>query len=161
MEGDPNRNPDHDVDRDGPNTDPVQQIDQRKSCECGEDVPPGNGLREYDCNHEDCNDVIDDGQGQQEDLQAKWDARTEQRQNSDHEGDIGRHGNSPAALARLGPLHRRVDCCWGYNTTDRAKNWKQCLAGVPKFTRYDFAFDLETYHEKEDGHQDVVDDQMP
>ena len=57
----------------------------------------GTGVEDRD--DEDRADVVDDREGEQEELQPGRDARAEQREHSDRERDIGRHRDAPPAAA--------------------------------------------------------------
>ena len=50
--------------------------------------------------HDDGADVVDDGQAEQEDLELGRDAAAEQREDTEREGDVGRHRDAPPGSRR-------------------------------------------------------------
>ena len=47
-------------------------------------------------NHQDCAEIVNDGQGEQEGAHAGGESATEHRQHRQGEGDVGGHGDPPA-----------------------------------------------------------------
>ena len=77
---------------------PVVEQDQRGEPDAGQGERGKRQLRGIEERDDDDGaEVVDDGERQQEDLQRRRNARAEQRQHADGEGNVGGGGNGPAA----------------------------------------------------------------
>jgi len=111
--------------------------------------------------HDDRAQVIDDGQGHQEQFQRHRHALAEQRQDAQCEGDIGGHGDRPAGKRRRVIL---VDCpvdqCRHDHAADRCGAWQDDLRRLGQVAVEQLALDLQADQQKEQGHQAIVDPQQ-
>ena len=102
--------------------------------------------------------VVGHGQGGEEDLQGHGNLVSEHREDADGEGYVGRSGDSPTA----GPGSAVVDECEdqgrGANASERSYDGKDGLLGFAEFPMVDFAPDFQSDYEKENHHQDIVDE---
>ena len=156
----PYRHADQDVNRDFSDPDAVEQCAKRKASQGHEEVPPGDRFGKDRGDHQHGQDVVDDRQGQKKDLQTKGDAGSEQSQDPDDEGDVGSHRDRPTSLAFLSILQCQIDQGWSHHPTDGSDDRQESLARIPQFTCDCFAFDFQADDEKEDRHEDIVDDQV-
>lgn len=105
----------------------------------------------------DGSDVVDDGEGEEEDLEPDRGPPAEDGEDSDGEGDVGGHGNPPApsgvAASHHGQEHQRGD----HHAARRGHGRERGSPPVPQFPDGDLPLDLEADEEEEDGHDGVVD----
>ena len=63
-------------------------------------------------------------------------------------------------MAFLAKLHRQIDQGWDDDPADGSDDRKDRFARVLQFPGDHLAFDLQSDHKEEDGHQNIVDDQV-
>ncbi|MNV50838.1 hypothetical protein D3C71_1428660 [compost metagenome] len=105
-----------------------------------------------------CAQVVDDGQGGQEDLQGGGDPRAEQGQDAQGKGDVGRRRNRPAVESgRSETLNGDIDQGRDRHARRSGDAGQGATRPCRQFSVQQLAFDLESDQEKEQGHQPVVD----
>ena len=114
--------------------------------------------RVEDRDDEDGAEIVDDGEGQQEDFECRRNARPQHGHHADREGDVGGRGNGPSAHGEaVAPVDGGVDD-GGHDHAaqgrDGGKGGGFCRLQRP---HKHLAFDFEADEEEEDHHQAVVD----
>ena len=107
--------------------------------------------------HGDRADVVDDGQGEQEQPEPVGAARPEQRQDAEHERGVGRHDDAPAGTGRAGAVDRQVDRGRDEQPAERAERRGRDVPAVAQLPDADLAGDLEADDQEEQRHGGVVD----
>ena len=105
-------------------------------------------------------DVVDDGDGQQEDAQCSRDSASQQREDPDGEGDIGRHRHAPSCSSGTRSVERKKQEGRDQHATQSRGHGqggplepRQCSFGK-------LSFDFQANDQKENRHQKVVDPEM-
>ncbi len=93
----------------------------------------------------------------EEELRLGSHARSEQREDSERERDVGRHRHSPTARACAACVPRGEDQRGNDHAAECGDHRKRCAVGVSQLTLGQLSLDLEADDEEEEGHQDVVD----
>ena len=110
-----------------------------------------------DRDHDDRTDVIDDREGEQEQLESRWHPRPQEREDADREGDVGRHRDAPAAASVASEIHGNEDQGRERHSSESGEGRQRGRPPIAQLAVDDLALDLEADHEEEDGHQAVVD----
>ncbi|MNE19574.1 hypothetical protein D3C80_1126620 [compost metagenome] len=119
---------------------------------------PLHPLAEQDGDQGDSPQVIDDGQGQQEDAQRRRQLLAHHRKDSQGEGDVGGQRNGPA-LRRPAqhPRYGQIDQTRNRHPAQGGDDRQSQFLGVAQFALEDLVFDLQPDHEEEDRHQPLLD----
>jgi len=110
-----------------------------------------------DCDDQQRAEVVDDRQRDQEDLQSLGDARAEDRQRPEREGDVGGHRDAPAVGTAAAGIEAGVDQRRRHHAPDGGCDRQHRLVPLGQFADEKLALDLESDTEEEDRHQSVVD----
>ena len=95
--------------------------------------------------------VVHNGQRRQEDLEHQRHALAQQRQYADGEGNVGGHGDAPAARQFAFEAEHLVDAHRHQHSAHGREYGQRGHLEVA------LALDFEAHHQEEDGHQGVVD----
>ncbi len=102
--------------------------------------------------------VVEDGQGQQEELQRQRHARAERHQQRQREGNVGRHRYGPTIHRDgIAPVEPGVHRCRNHHAAESADTRQHDLGERRKLALEKLALDLEADEEEEDGHEAIVD----
>lgn len=103
-------------------------------------------------------EVVEDGDTCQQDLEGTWNARSEQREDAEREGDIGRRGNCPAIGDAVAAVRdgEKDEGGQGHPTSRRYAG-QDATSPRGEFAADHLALDLQANEEKEDRHQTIVD----
>ena len=105
-------------------------------------------------------DVVDDRERQEEHAHRRWNATSQQRQHTHREGDVGGRGHRPSRALHGRQVQRKVDERGHRDAAQRCRHRQRRGAHVAQRSLVHLAADLHPDHEKEDRHQDVVDDEV-
>ena len=147
-----------------------REIDQAESdpppgrqggqCECGrgdEQVSDAEVMGVHGGDHDQPDDVIDDGHGQDEAPQSVRHPASEQGEHPQGERRVGRHRNPPPVDRGPPGVDRQVDAN-GAHHPSQARHHRQDDAGaLAEFADIELAAGFETHHQEEEGHQTAVD----
>ncbi len=135
---------------------PLRQPGARDAHGCGGEPRCAHPLGVEDRDHDDAADVVDDGEGEDEDPHAERDATSGERDHADCEGDVGRHGHTePAGLPS--EIDDDVDRRRHDHATECGEG-RQCRsAPIAEFAVDELTFDLESDDEEEQRHEPIVD----
>ena len=111
-----------------------------------------------DGDHDDRADVVDDRQRQQQDLDRGRDTRTEERDHTEGEGDIGRHRNAPPCATGTAGVESGVQQCRHEHAAERGHRRKGEGTSVTELSDDQLTLDLHPDDEEEQRHEQVVDD---
>ena len=104
----------------------------------------------------DCDEVVDNSQGQQEDTHRRGEESTHGGENRHRERNIGCGGDSPAVqCGGAGEVQCRVDNCGHCNTTESSRNRHNCGGGRLEVTNHEFLLQLQAGEEEENDEQTV------
>ena len=102
--------------------------------------------------------VVDDGEGGEEDLERDRDARPEQGEHTEREGDVGGGRDRPAAQCLWrGPVDGHVDQRRDDHAAERRDAGQDPVRPGPQAPVEDLALDLQADQQEEHRHQTVVD----
>jgi hypothetical protein len=107
--------------------------------------------------HDDGADVVDDGEPEQQHLQARRHPAGQQGEHAEAEGDVRRGGDAPAVDARPAPGDGQVDQGRQHHPAQRAEGGDRRGPGRGQLPVRELAPDLQPEHEEEQRHQPVVD----
>jgi hypothetical protein len=101
--------------------------------------------------------VVHDRKRQEQDLGRERDAWAKQRQDTDCEGDVGRHRHAPAGNRGLAQVEPGVDRRRHHHAAGGADDRQGGALPAGQHTNQELARDLQADDEEEDRHQPVVD----
>lgn len=107
--------------------------------------------------HQDRAQVIDDGQGSQENLERSRHMASEQSQHAQRKRDVGRHRNPHAALGRRTGIQGKVQQGRNADPSNGRNDGQQCVAEVGKLSVVQFTLEFQAHHQEEHCHQAIVD----
>ena len=110
-----------------------------------------------DADHADRDDVVDDGQREQEDPQLRRHRRPDQRHHAQQEGGVGADHGAPAGGLLTGGVEREEDRGRHEHAGDAGDERDDGAAAVGELADGELLADLEADHEEEHDHQAVVD----
>ena len=157
MEGQPDRNAHPDVERGPPNTDPLQHHDEEDERDGDDERSHGDTRRVGRDEHDERAEVVGNGQGEQEEPQRRGDASTEERHDTEREGDVGGHGDAPAPRAAPACIHDEIEQGGHEHAARGSQDGQRGPPTILQLARRQLAADLQPDHEEEDGHQSLVD----
>lgn len=109
------------------------------------------------CDDDDATDVVEDGEGCDEDVERPRHAILEKREHPDAERDVRGHRNGPSSLARLAPVEGKEDRSREHHAADRRDRRQACPRERLQLADGQLPLDLHADDEEEDRHQHVVD----
>ena len=101
-------------------------------------------------------EVIDDREGEEEDLQGEWRPPAEEGQDTHGKRDIRRHRDSPTFRPIPAKVEGGIEEGRHEHSAEGRGRRERGLADRGEFAVHEFALDLEPDHEEENGHQAVV-----
>ncbi len=110
-----------------------------------------------DRDHEQRDDVVDDGDRQEIRAQAVREARTDEREQPEGEGRVGRHRRSPAVDRVVAGVDREVDQDRHGHPAETCEKRQRDASPLAQLAEIELAPRLEPDHEEEEGHQAAVD----
>ncbi len=111
---------------------------------------------EEDRDDQDREEVVDDGEGEQERAQRGRQRRADDREDGEREGDVGGGRHRPAAERAVADLvDGEVDQCRRGHAADRGDHGQDRGLRLAQLTGHELAFELDTRDEEEDGEQPV------
>ena len=102
-------------------------------------------------------DVVDDGEGEEEDTELRGKETSQQREHAEREGDVGGEGNPPAAAVLPRAVEGEEDEGGHDHPADGRHHGKRRLPRLAQLAMDDLSLDFEADNEEEDRHQAVVD----
>src|SRR5690606_41354282 len=117
-----------------------------------------NALAEQNGEQGDGAQVVDNGQGQQEDAQRRGQTAPHHGENGQGEGDVGRQRNGPSlrgAAQRSGD--GQIDQARNRHAAQRRQNGQGQLLGIAEFALQDLIFDFKADDQEEERHQAFLD----
>lgn len=105
---------------------------------------------------EDGTEVIGNGEGGEEDFEGKGDFVAQEVENTEGEGDVGSHGDTPSFRGVFGVVEEEVNGSGENHTANGAGDREERFAGFVELASDDFAFEFEADHEEEYGHEPVI-----
>jgi len=107
---------------------------------------------EDDGDEDDCQQIVDNRQGQQQDAHAGGQHRAREGENAERERDVGgnRDRPSPVVCGRA-PRHRQGDKGGDDHPSDGGKERQRRCAAVRQLPDDQFALELQAGDEEEDG----------
>ena len=155
--GDPQHDTDEYVGRHPRYVESVQDHTDAQRGDAHEQCREGQVRRVEDRDDRDGCEVVEDGQRQQENLERRRYASTEDTQQSQCKRDVGGDRDPPAIeCQRILPIERCIDGRRDRHASNCAKPRQHHLARGRQFALQEFAFDLESDEEEEHRHQPVV-----
>ena len=100
--------------------------------------------------------VVRDGEGREEHAHAVGHAVAEQREHAQGKGDVGCHGDGPAADGAA-LVQKRIDAGGRHHAAHGRKHRQHGLARVGELAHRHLVLKLDAHQQKEDGHEEVVD----
>ena len=155
--GEPDERADDDVDRGPADPHALHHHDEGQAAGRGEQPEEGDLAGVEDGDHEDAADVVDDGEGQQEDLQRRRDPRAEEGDDAEREGDVGGHRDAPPGGGIAPGVEGQVDRGRHDHAADGSERRHGGGPQVAELAGDQLPLDLESDDEEEDRHQRVVD----
>ena len=111
-------------------------------------------------NDQDSDDVIDNGQGQQQDPHAAWNRLAQQGQDAHGKGNVRGGGDGPAVGRRGAVVEQGVDDRWHQHTAQGRAQGQGRQLQVGQCPVLDLLADFSPHHQEEDGHQSIVDQKV-
>ncbi|OIQ67668.1 hypothetical protein GALL_507500 [mine drainage metagenome] len=109
-------------------------------------------------NDEDCAHVVENGEGEQEDLERGRHAFADQCQHAHRKGDVGSRRNRPTLRGvRVAAVERRVDQRGHRHAPKRGHTGKHHIARVLELALQHLSLQFQPDQEEEHRHQPVVD----
>lgn len=102
-------------------------------------------------------DVVDDGESEHEDPQMRGVLRTDEREDADREGGIGRDDGAPGVRFRSGMVDQQKHQCRDDQSPDRRGDGKQRGGWATQLPKGELAPDIESDSEEEQGHESLID----
>ena len=100
--------------------------------------------------------VVDDGQRREKDFGRKRDTVAQDVDDGQREGDIGGHGDAPAACGRRAGIQDGINQSRHEHSGHRRTDGQHGVTGVCQFAADELPFQFEPHHEKEHRHEAVV-----
>ena len=110
-----------------------------------------------DGDHHDRADVVDDRQGQQEDLEGRGDPPAQHGHHAERERDVRRHRDPPARARRTTTGDEEVEDRGHHHAAHCGDHGQRRGPSVAELAGHPLPLDLEPDHQEEQGHQPVVD----
>ena len=107
----------------------------------------------------DGDEVVGDGERREEHAHAVGHAVAQKRQHAQRKGNIGCHGNGPAVV-RAGMVKDQIDAGGNDDAAHGRQHGKHSLARVFELADRHFIFELNAHQQKENRHEEVVDEKL-
>ena len=129
----------------------------RDDGDCREEVHELRFLRVEDRDDEDGDEVVDNGEGEEEGAQGGGKLRADQGEHRNGERNVGRGGNRPSVVGSFGTteVHERVDDCGYRDATGRGEHRHEGKLRVAQVATHELVLELEAYEEEEHGEETV------
>ena len=114
-------------------------------------------LREREGNDRERYDVVKDHEGEEEGPHTRRPPATDEREEAQREGRVGRHRDRPAPGGRLAGVEREVDERRRQHPSDGGEDRRRDPAPFPQLSHVELTADLEADDEEEERHESVVD----
>ena len=110
------------------------------------------------CNNNNRPEVVDNGDRQQEDLECQRHPRSQQRQNTEGKGNVGRRRNCPTAeRLHIVEVKPHIDQSRSGHAPDRSQNRQNGFVETCQLSGQNLALYLQTHQKEENCHKTVVD----
>ncbi len=148
--------PSGDVHENEPDADQARAGNRQQKADRDEKRHEVDRVRVEDRDDDDRADVVDDCEGQQEELERGRHTRTEQTHDADRHGDVGRHGDAPTPCPVPTHVDGDVDERGNDHAADGSDGRQRGGARITQLALDQLPFDLQPDHEEEDRHEPLV-----
>ena len=138
----------------------VEQSQQRQNSEADSQTRDMQAFGVEQGDHQDGTKVIDNGQCQQEDFEGQRHAFSQQDQHPNRKRNVGGSGHAPPTDLRCAPIQGGVNQRGAHHPANRGNNGHRCFPHTGQLPHQQLTLDLQADHQKEDGHQSIIDPPM-
>jgi hypothetical protein len=135
---------------------PQPQHRHHQRCRYGQGIRPQLAAVEHG-DHHDRAEVVDDRQGEQEQLEHRRHARGDHGEHAEGEGDVGRHRHAPAGRAGAARVEGGVDRRRQQHATGRRHHRQGRPPPGAQLPVDQLTLEFQADHQEEQGHQPLVD----